>query len=66
MTAQDHGSDEPTVRPTTVADAAEIGTIHVLARRAAYSALLPEQFLSSLSIPDSQRKSLLLNSLRRE
>lgn len=56
MTAQDRGSEKPSVRPATVADAAEIGTIHVLAWRAAYSALLSEQFLRGLSIQDFQRK----------
>lgn len=43
-----------TVRPATVGDADAIGAIHVLAWRAAYSGLLPDAFLRSLSIPDWQ------------
>ncbi|HKN51627.1 MAG TPA: GNAT family N-acetyltransferase [Amycolatopsis sp.] len=46
----DHESPSPgTVRPATVSDATAIGEINVLSWQAAYSGLLPDDFLRRLS-----------------
>ncbi|WP_409466269.1 N-acetyltransferase family protein [Amycolatopsis sp. GA6-003] len=45
----------PEIRPATPSDAAGIATVHVASWQAAYAGLLPDDFLSALSIETRER-----------